>query len=94
MDTDVKDARSCINEPLNSLGAQKIDLVNGEEDSDSNSLLPPRRGGISRKSNKTRQKVQWNDRNGDKLAEVLVFDPSDISDSDDDDKDTCICTIM
>ncbi|KAJ7979811.1 Acidic leucine-rich nuclear phosphoprotein 32-related protein 2 [Quillaja saponaria] len=95
MDTDVKDARSCINEPLTSLDAQKVEgHANGEGDNDSNSLLPSRRGGMSKKSDKTRRKVQWNDRNGDKLAEVLEFDPSDVSDSDDDDTDTCICTIM
>ena len=51
--------------------------ANGEDDSDSNSLLPPRRGGMSRKSeNKTRsRKVQWNDKNGNKLVEVLEYEP-------------------
>ncbi|PRQ36726.1 hypothetical protein RchiOBHm_Chr4g0394791 [Rosa chinensis] len=67
---------------------------NGDEDSESNSLLPPRKGGMSRKTNKTRRKVQWNDRNGNKLVEVLEYEPSDVSDSDDEDADSCICVIM
>ncbi|KAL5138501.1 hypothetical protein HKD37_10G028662 [Glycine soja] len=82
------------------------DHVNGEDDSDSNSLLPPRRGGMSRNCEKTRRKVQWNDRNGNKLAEVLEYEPrysiglelgghsSDVSDSEDEDSDSCICAIM
>lgn len=58
---------------------------------------PPRRGGMSRKSEKTRKvprKVQWNDRNGRKLTEVLEFQPSDASDSDDEESDSCVCSIM
>lgn len=72
------------------------DHVNGEDDSDSNSLLPPRSGCMSRNSGKTRRKVQWNDKNGNQLAEVLEYEPSDVSDSEDDDEDSdsCICTIM
>nr|KYP56598.1 hypothetical protein KK1_002842 [Cajanus cajan] len=59
-----------------SLGGEKVeDHVNGEDDSDSNALLPPRRGGMSRNCDKTRRKVQWNDRNGNKLAEVLEYEP-------------------
>ncbi|KAM5553290.1 hypothetical protein ABKV19_025487 [Rosa sericea] len=68
--------------------------ANGDEDSESNSLLPPRKGGMSRKTNKPRRKVQWNDRNGNKLVEVLEYEPSDVSDSDDEDADSCICVIM
>lgn len=66
----------------------------GEEESDSNSLLPPRTGGMSRKSDKIRRKVQWNDRNGNKLAEIKEFEPSEVGDSDDEDSDSCVCTIM
>ncbi|KAF7837432.1 uncharacterized protein G2W53_005914 [Senna tora] len=76
MDTDAKDVNGCDNKPVASLDAQKVeDQANGEDDSDSHSLLPPRRGGISRKSDKTRRKVQWNDRIGNKLVEVLEFIP-------------------
>ncbi|KAM1301793.1 hypothetical protein ACFX2I_012726 [Malus domestica] len=99
MDTDAKDActtNGCKTEvTLDTGDSQKVEEnVNGDEDSESNSLLPPRRGGMSRKSNKTRRKVQWNDRNGNNLVEVLEFEPSDVSDSDDEDADSCICIIM
>ncbi|XP_050373050.1 uncharacterized protein LOC126790749 [Argentina anserina] len=70
------------------------EMANGDEDGESNTLLAPRKGGMSRKTNKTRRKVQWNDRNGNKLVEVLEYEPSDVSDSDDEDVDTCICLIM
>ncbi|XP_048430486.1 uncharacterized protein LOC125472747 isoform X1 [Pyrus x bretschneideri] len=80
MDTDAKDActtNGCKTEATLDTGdSQKVEEnVNGDEDSESNSLLPPRRGGMSRKSNKTRRKVQWNDRNGNNLVEVLEFEP-------------------
>ncbi|KAI9078826.1 hypothetical protein K1719_039284 [Acacia pycnantha] len=96
MDTAAKESNGCVdNKPVASVDAEKIeDRTNGEDDSDSHSLLPPRRGGLSSKSNKTRRKVQWNDRNGNKLVEVLEFVPSDDSDSEDEDSDSCICTIM
>ncbi|KAL4357448.1 hypothetical protein AHAS_Ahas09G0187700 [Arachis hypogaea] len=72
--------------------------VNGEDDSVSKSLLPPRRGGMSRKSDnrtRSRRRVQWNDKNGKKLFEVLEYEPSDVSESeDDDDDDACMCTII
>ncbi|KAK7393657.1 hypothetical protein VNO78_22218 [Psophocarpus tetragonolobus] len=92
---DSKDVNGCIldkHQPVvASLGGEKVeDHVNGDDDSDSNSLLPPRRGGMSRNSDKTRRKVQWNDRNGNKLAEVLEYEPSDVSDSEDEDSDSCI----
>lgn len=97
MDTAAKESNGCVdnNKPVASVDAEKIeDRANGEDDCDSHSLLPPRRGGLSRKSDKTRRKVQWNDRNGNKLVEVLEFVPSDDSDSDDEDSDSCICTVM
>lgn len=56
-------------------GEKVEDHANGEDDSDSNSLLPPRRGGMSRNSDNTQRKVQWNDKNGNKLAEVLEYEP-------------------
>ncbi|XP_027366563.1 uncharacterized protein LOC113872887 [Abrus precatorius] len=93
-----KDVNGCIiDKPVvaSSLGGDKVeDHVNGEDESDSNSLLPPRRDVMSRNSEKTRRKVQWNDKNGNKLVEVLVYEPSDVSDSEEEDSDSCICTIM
>ncbi len=49
------------------------EMVNGDEESEL--LLAPRKGGISRKTNRTKRKVQWNDRNGNKLVEVLEYEP-------------------
>ncbi|PHT39125.1 hypothetical protein CQW23_22698 [Capsicum baccatum] len=72
-------------------------MLNGEKDEDdeSKALLPPsRKGGLSKKIAKPKRKVQWNDTNGNKLTEVLEFQPSDASDSDDDESDSCICRIM
>ncbi|KAA8548866.1 hypothetical protein F0562_000550 [Nyssa sinensis] len=81
--------------PVGCLNSQKVGLDgDGEVDNESKSLLPARKGGIERKSEKPRRKVQWNDKNGNKLAEVLEFQPSDVSDSDDEDSDSCMCTIM
>ncbi|KAF3968693.1 hypothetical protein ACB098_02G091400 [Castanea mollissima] len=96
METDAKDVNGCKSEVPCTVESPKVEdqHVNGEQDSESNSLLPPRRDEMLRKSEKTRRKVQWNDKNGNKLAEVLEFDPSDASDSDDEDSDSCICTIM
>ncbi|KAJ0259854.1 hypothetical protein HA466_0061490 [Hirschfeldia incana] len=66
-----------------------------EEGSESQCLLPPpRKGGMSRSTDKIKRTVQWNDNKGDNLAEVLVYEPSEVSDTDDDDSDSCICTIM
>ncbi|CAN6825793.1 unnamed protein product [Brassica oleracea var. botrytis] len=65
-----------------------------EEESESQCLLPPRKGGMSRSTDKIKRTVQWNDIKGDNLAEVLVYEPSEVSDTDDDDSDSCICTIM
>ncbi|KAJ1292931.1 hypothetical protein BS78_01G028600 [Paspalum vaginatum] len=55
--------------------------------------LPP--GGMARKGRKRpNRRVQWKDRHGKKLSEVLEFQPSDSSDSDDEYLDTCICSVM
>ncbi|KAG4397668.1 hypothetical protein AAZX31_10G179400 [Glycine max] len=108
MDTkkSTKDTNGCVNKPMAltmtltvaSLEGRKVEDRNKEDDSDSNSLLPLRKGGISRKSDKTyrKRKVQWNDRIGNKLVEVLEYEPSDVSDSEDEDDggDPCICSIM
>ncbi|CAN8247776.1 unnamed protein product [Cochlearia groenlandica] len=65
-----------------------------EEENESQCLLPPRKGGMSRSNDKIKRTVQWNDNKGDSLAEVLVYEPSEVSDTEDDESDSCICTIM
>ncbi|CAL9106335.1 unnamed protein product [Musa textilis] len=58
-----------------------------EEDGETDSLLTSSsvNGGLAGKQQKgSRRKVRWNDSNGDKLVEVLEFEPSDSSDSEDD----------
>ncbi|CAI8603028.1 unnamed protein product [Vicia faba] len=92
----------CVNKPLAvamaslQMDCKKVeDHVNGKNDSDSNSLSTlPRKGGMSRKlnKNKTSKRVQWNDMIGNKLVEVVEYEPSDDSDSEDD--DSCICSLM
>ncbi|CAK9139536.1 unnamed protein product [Ilex paraguariensis] len=91
--TNVKNAGK--NKPVTIVASPKI-VLNGEREKndESESLLPSRRGGLSKKLANPRRKVQWNDKNGDKLVEVLEYQPSDVSDSDDEDSDSCICTIM
>lgn len=77
--------------------SENEDQVSEEEESESQCLLPPpnpRKGGMSRSSDKIKRTVQWNDNKGDNLAQVLVYEPSEVSDTDDDDSDSCICTIM
>ncbi|XP_022760332.1 uncharacterized protein LOC111306744 isoform X2 [Durio zibethinus] len=92
---DVKDVNRHKNKTLGTIDSPKVkDHTDGEDYSESNSLLPPKIGGMSRKPEKTLRKVQWNDRNGNKLAEILEFEPSDVSDSDAEDSDSCICIIM
>ncbi|PKI35109.1 uncharacterized protein LOC116198890 [Punica granatum] len=104
MDKSVSDGKA----ETNSRSPQKVEdeeghnPIGGEDESEVNSLLPPRTGGMSRKLEKTGRKVRWNDNDGNKLFEVLEFQPSDISDSEDEDEgedededeDSCVCTIM
>lgn len=70
------------------------DRKDEEEDETTTLLVPPRRGGLSRKVDKQQRKVMWNDNNGNKLAQVLEYQPSDVSDSDDEESDSCLCRIM
>lgn len=73
---DANDVNGTRQELLETVDSEKLDNhTDGEEYSESKSLLPPRKGGMSRKPDKTRRKVQWNDKNGDKLVEVLEFEP-------------------
>ncbi|XP_024986184.1 uncharacterized protein LOC112521511 isoform X2 [Cynara cardunculus var. scolymus] len=74
-------------------GNQEKDLIDEEIVDESEKLLLPKKGGLSTNSGK-KQKVQWNDDNGDKLTEVLEYQPSEASDIDEEDSDACICNIM
>ena len=97
MDNDVKETNGLNNKPLLAEETSVVEnniIDDGEDYSESNSLLPPRRGGMSKNCDKVRRKVQWNDNNGNKLVEILEFEPSDVSDSDEEDSDSCICIIM
>ncbi|CAN6460383.1 unnamed protein product [Victoria cruziana] len=72
----------------------------GRDDEELRSLLPLRKKGSFKGGDdgrrESRRKVQWNDKNGDKLVQVREFVPSDSSDDDcnDDDLDSCMCVIM
>lgn len=48
-----------------------------EEDGETNSLLRPALNGglVGKRQKSSKRKVQWNDRNGNKLVEVLEFQP-------------------
>ena len=70
----------------------RIEESDGEDDS--KALLLCDNGGLKKKSEKPKRKVQWLDKNGDKLAQILEFQPSDVSDSEDEDSDSCICRVM
>ncbi|KAK3038686.1 hypothetical protein RJ639_028140 [Escallonia herrerae] len=70
------------NKVVSGLGTPKV-VLNGkiEEDDDDelkSLLLPPSRGGLLKKPGNPRRKVQWNDTNGNKLAEILEYQPSSI----------------
>ncbi|KAK9140343.1 hypothetical protein Scep_010024 [Stephania cephalantha] len=94
METDGKARGDCEVDPSGELELDKFNpCLNGAEE-ECSSLLSPRRCGMSEKPKRSRRKVQWNDKNGDKLVEVLEFQPSDSSDSDEEDSDSCICTVM
>ncbi|CAI0383104.1 unnamed protein product [Linum tenue] len=79
MSMDNKEEDGCDTKPLISKDGDEVenqgDDGEEEEESESNSLLAPRKGGMSRKSEKVRRSVQWNDKNGQKLAEILEFEP-------------------
>ncbi|CAN8315914.1 unnamed protein product [Cochlearia groenlandica] len=96
-DDEAKEANGCCeSKAIVSVNSSEIEEEEEEEEesSESRSLLPPRKGGMSRSTDKIKRNVQWNDNKGDNLAEVLVYEPSEVSDTDDDESDSCICTIM
>lgn len=96
MDKNGKSDKKDKKESLNGVDSQNLALNGGKDEYDESQLLlpPNNKGGLSKKSGKPRRKVQWNDKNGNKLAEVLEFQPSDVSESDDDESDTCFCRMM
>ncbi|KAJ0963684.1 hypothetical protein J5N97_028806 [Dioscorea zingiberensis] len=77
-------------EEMNSRGEEE-----DEENDEARSLLPPvMNGGVPEKQRMSSgRKVQWNDLNGNKLVEVLEFNQSDSSDSENE-EDACICSIL
>ncbi|KAG9445774.1 hypothetical protein H6P81_011902 [Aristolochia fimbriata] len=95
MDSDVLNP-SCCKKTSAEAQPPLPDVGTGNEDDDElNALLSPQRAQMSKRQKNSRRKVQWNDRNGNKLVEVLEFQPSDSSDSDaEEDSDSCLCIIM
>lgn len=75
-DSDKSDVKS---NALSDVDSKTISLLGDrkdeEEDETTTLLVPPRRGGLSRKVDKTQRKVMWNDNNGNKLAQVLEYQP-------------------
>lgn len=64
------------NNGLNSLESPKIVVIEESDgDDESKALLLSDNGGLPKKSEKPKRKVQWLDKNGDKLAEILEFQP-------------------
>ncbi|XP_072995635.1 uncharacterized protein [Typha latifolia] len=63
-----------------------VDSNEVKEGGETNSLLLSAVDGRSERMRKknAKRKVQWNDDSGNKLVEVLEFQPSDSSDSEDD----------
>ncbi|KAK9137806.1 hypothetical protein Sjap_008400 [Stephania japonica] len=73
---DGKGRSDCKVDPSAESESKKLDpCLNGVEEEECSSLLSPRRGGMLEKPKRSRRKVQWNDKNGDKLVEVLEFQP-------------------
>ncbi|KAI4342681.1 hypothetical protein MLD38_027274 [Melastoma candidum] len=62
------------------------DDVDGDE---TKALLPAGEKGMSRSCDKGTRKVQWNDSIGNDLAEVLEFMPSEPSEHEEDDSNSC-----
>lgn len=65
-----------ISNGLNILESPKVVLIEeGDGDDESQALLGHDNSRLSNGSEKPKRKVQWMDRNGDKLAEILEFQP-------------------
>lgn len=77
MDPDVRNSEKHKSSKIDaeSVSQKENGGVEREGDEESDALLSPRRGGMSKRPRSVRRKVQWNDRNGNKLFEVLEFQP-------------------
>ncbi|XP_020580134.1 uncharacterized protein LOC110024486 isoform X1 [Phalaenopsis equestris] len=79
MDVGKNDARICDGNKTSSVVVSNDGMDKGKEDhGETRSLLLPslKKGGIKvRRQRSGSKKVQWNDHNGDKLVEVLEFQP-------------------
>ncbi|XP_058105238.1 receptor-like cytosolic serine/threonine-protein kinase RBK2 isoform X1 [Magnolia sinica] len=75
MDLNITNPNKCKKKLANNAVSQKeVDFCR-EENEELKSLLPPQRGRMSTRPKNLWWKVQWNDRNGNKLAEVFEFQP-------------------
>ncbi|VFR01545.1 unnamed protein product [Cuscuta campestris] len=91
MDSDLKtEKKKLVESDKDEMNVEKEE----EEVEESKFLLPCRRGGLSKKTGNPKLKVQWNDRNGENLLQILEFQPSDASDSDEEGSDSCMCRVM
>lgn len=99
MDLGVQKHKVC-NRNGAAIAVESVKGVNGKEatEAEKESLLgSEEKGAAAADKNKKRvaRKVQWNDRKGSDLVEVLEFEPSDASDSEEDEYlDSCLCIII
>lgn len=95
MDSSARDSK--VN-PITDLEPEEIEAgMNKVNDSEAQSLLGNIKGAKQEEEKdqpKRKRKVKWKDTNGNKLAEIVEFLPSDVSDSDEEEVDFCFCTIM
>lgn len=79
MDVVKNDAKICNGNKTSSVATSKDGTDKGEEeDGETSSFLLPslKKGGMQgRRQTSRRKRVQWNDRNGDKLVQILEFQP-------------------
>ncbi|KAK6145919.1 hypothetical protein DH2020_019788 [Rehmannia glutinosa] len=64
------------NNGVNSLESPKVVMIEESDvDDESQALLASENGGLSKGSEKPKRKVQWSDSSGDKLAQIMEFQP-------------------
>ncbi|PKA59424.1 hypothetical protein AXF42_Ash019578 [Apostasia shenzhenica] len=87
MDSSGNEARNCNGKKPSIVIDSKEGVDKGkDEDGKRNCFLSSalKKGGMKGRRQRSRaKKVRWNDCNGDKLVEVMEFQPSDSSDSED-----------
>ncbi|XP_020572976.1 uncharacterized protein LOC110019585 isoform X2 [Phalaenopsis equestris] len=92
MDSGGNDAKMCNGNDSSSVGVSNGGADKAEEkEVETSSLLCSalKKGGMKgRRQRSRRKKVQWNDCNGNKLVEIMEFQPSDSSDSEDEYRST------